>query len=131
DLERGSSGESSRAIGARVAAARSLAASRFPRRPGFRNAEMPVGEFEGVLALDASARRLGATAVERMRLSLRGFHRALRVARTIADLAQSAKVSGAHLAEAIAYRLRLSGQDFGQLDSRTAAPVRSSSLKVG
>ena len=130
EIERGASQEPSRAIALRVAAARRLAVERFPSRPDFRNADLPVREFERVLHLEKAARRLAGTAVERMALSLRGLHRALRVARTIADLAQSETVTSAHLAEAISYRSRLAREEEPRLDGRTVAPVRPA-LKVG
>jgi magnesium chelatase family protein len=106
DLEATDSPEDSSVIRARVLAARRLAASRFPSRTAFRNAELPVSEFERILVLDSSARRLLGTLVERLSLSLRGMHRALRVSRTIADLAGHEKVTAAHLAEAMGYRQR-------------------------
>ena len=54
--------------------------------------------------LSASARQLLELAVEKQALTARGFHRVLRVARTIANLAQSVTVDRPHLAEALAYR---------------------------
>jgi magnesium chelatase family protein len=109
DLEVTSTPESSSVIRARVLAARRLAASRFPGQMAFRNAELRVRDFERILSLDTSARRLLATLVERLSLSLRGMHRALRVSRTIADLAGSEIVAAAHLAEAVGYRQRTPG----------------------
>jgi magnesium chelatase family protein len=98
--------EPSQTIRERVAAARRLASARFPGRATFRNAELPVSELDRMLNLDASGRRLVGTVVERLGLSLRALHRSLRVARTIADLAESERVSASHLAEAVGYRLR-------------------------
>jgi magnesium chelatase family protein len=54
--------------------------------------------------LSASARQLLELAIEKQALTARGFHRVLRVARTIANLAQSVIVDRPHLAEALAYR---------------------------
>jgi magnesium chelatase family protein len=122
DLERASPEESSRTIRERVTAARLLSAARNPSRPAFRNAELSVSDFERVLALDSAAHRLIATAVERLSLSLRALHRALRVSRTIADLEGSERVTAAHLAEAISYRIRSAGADANRLD--TAAALR-------
>ncbi len=55
-------------------------------------------------APDAEGRRLLAEATERLRLSARGYHRVMRVARTLADLDASANVHRIHLAEALSYR---------------------------
>jgi magnesium chelatase family protein len=99
--------EGSPAIRDRVLRARQRAAQRLPELPAPRNADLPAGQLERWLGLDLPARRLLETAVERLQLSVRALHRALRVARTIADLADSERVSGRHLAEAISFRQRL------------------------
>src|SRR5262249_49765471 len=124
DLVTGNPAEGSRTIRERVLRARHLAASRFPARMAFRNAELPVRDFERILALDASSRRLLGTLMERLGLSLRAMHRALRVSRTIADLSGCERVSAAHLAEAVGYRHRTSSEIPGRLDRAGPTPVR-------
>ena len=57
-------------------------------------------------ALDDRARTLVQEAVDRLSLSARGFHRVLKVARTISDLAGSDVISAQHVAEAVQYRRR-------------------------
>jgi magnesium chelatase family protein len=128
DLAKQKPPEPSAAIRERVAAARRLAASRFPGRSAFRNGELPVSEFDRILSLDASARRLVSAIVERLHLSLRALHRALRVARTIADLTGSARVTSTHLAEAVGYRLRAAAPcGPRRLDRGAPAPIRCAS----
>jgi len=122
DVETGKAAEDSRAIRERVTRARLLAASRFPDRLAFRNAELPPRDFERILSLDASSRRLLGTLMERLGLSLRATHRALRVSRTIADLAACERVSAAHLAEAVGYRHRVSSESSGRRLDRVGPP---------
>jgi magnesium chelatase family protein len=55
-------------------------------------------------SLDAQGQKLLSKATGRLKLSARGYHRVLRVARTIADLAGSADVGRPHLADALSYR---------------------------
>ena len=70
------------------------------------NATCPATVIEAVAAPDAEGAALIRSAAESMRLSARGFHRTLRVARTLADLDGEAQVRRLHLAEALSYRGR-------------------------
>src|SRR5439155_9888607 len=81
--------------------ARVIAARARQRARGGLNARMPNATLRGQCALDAAGRRLVADAVDRGGMSARGVHRALRVARTIADLAGEEEVSAMRLAEAL------------------------------
>jgi magnesium chelatase family protein len=99
--------EGSREVAARVAAAREIAASRFMslgREELRTNAEADVKLIEQLAAPDSAGLTLLRDAAEAMRLSARGYHRVLKVARTIADLDGAESVGRPHLAEALAYR---------------------------
>ncbi|MBV1868109.1 MAG: YifB family Mg chelatase-like AAA ATPase [Marinosulfonomonas sp.] len=106
DLDLPPSEDTSARIAARVAAARDVQAERFSDMPGVRvNADAEGSMLEQIANLDGDGKTLLLRAAERFNLSARGYHRVLRVARTIADLAQEPNVSKTHLAEAISYRL--------------------------
>lgn len=92
-------GESSAVVRERVLAARAR-----QRERGSLNAMVPNVAFKSACALEGPAARLVADAVDRGGMSARGVHRALRVARTIADLAGVEKITAMHLAEALQYR---------------------------
>ena len=88
-----------------MAAARRRQSARYYSAPGVRtNAQADGTLLEEVAAPDAKGRSLLAQAVDRMRLSARGYHRVLRVARTIADLEGAETVTRLHIAEALSYR---------------------------
>jgi len=71
------------------------------------NATCPTHILEQVASLDESGQALIRSAAEAMRLTARGFHRVLKVARTLADLDQSDEVKRMHLAEALSYRVAI------------------------
>ena len=106
DLDLPPSQDTSARIALRVAAARDIQNRRFSDLPDVRvNADAEGSMLEKIAHLDGDGKALLLRAAERFNLSARGYHRVLRVARTIADLAQEPKVSKSHLAEAISYRL--------------------------
>ncbi|RAI22201.1 ATP-binding protein, partial [Afifella marina] len=99
--------EPSAAVRERVAAARAMQAERYMSRglPGLRiNARAGSRVVEDVAAPDEAGARLIRDAAEAMGLSARGYHRVLKVARTLADLDQEEKVRRIHVAEALSYR---------------------------
>ena len=86
----------------RVQAARGRQLSRRTRSRV--NATLTGSELKRFAALNAAGRRLLESAAERLQLSARGFHRVVRVARTIADLADAPELTTDHLREALQYR---------------------------
>jgi len=101
--------EGSAQVAARVARARTMQAERFAAvstadRPLRCNADADGEVLEKIAAPDEAGKRLLTEAAERMRLSARGWHRVLRVARTLADLDGSDAVRRLHVAEALSYR---------------------------
>ncbi|MEI4488493.1 YifB family Mg chelatase-like AAA ATPase [Frigidibacter sp. MR17.14] len=114
DLEGPAQGEASAAVAARVAAARERQADRFAGTGAPRlNADAEGAELDRIATPDPEGRALMLRAAERFGLSARGYHRVLRVARTIADLDACAEVARAHVAEALSFRLSTPPRDEG------------------
>jgi len=106
DLDLPAKGESSSIVAERVLAARTRQAARFAAHPHTRlNADAEGAVLEEIAAPDSEGRALMAQVADKFGLTARGYHRILRVSRTIADLDNSASVRLPHLAEAVGYRL--------------------------
>ena len=98
-------GESSEAVRARVGAAR----ERQLARQGKANAELGTKEVERHCPTDRAGETLLKQAIARLALSARAYHRVLKLARTVADLAGVDAITASHVAEAIGFRRRLEG----------------------
>ncbi len=97
-------GEASSAVAERVASAR----RRQMQRQAMPNAALDAARIDALCSPDASAARFAQAAAQRLNWSSRGLHRALTVARTIADLAGADTIATAHVAEALQLRRSLS-----------------------
>ncbi|KUF12594.1 YifB family Mg chelatase-like AAA ATPase [Pseudoponticoccus marisrubri] len=107
DLDLPATGETSETVASRVATARQVQAERYGGAVPRTNADAEGQQLEAVARPDDDSRALIARAAERFGLSARGYHRVLRVARTIADLDGAETVRRPHVAEALSYRLTM------------------------
>lgn len=101
ELQNAPEGESSAEILKRTVAAR----ERQWQRQGKDNAQLNGREIDHYCRLDRDCQSLLSTAMERLQLSARAYHRILRVSRTLADLQSSDDITPVHVSEAIAYRM--------------------------
>ncbi|MEO5568855.1 MAG: YifB family Mg chelatase-like AAA ATPase [Gemmatimonadaceae bacterium] len=113
--------ECSAAVRSRVEAARFVQRARYARLTGdIWNGSVSGRWLDRNGGTTRESRELLATAAERMGLSARSYHRALRVARTIADLDESREIAPQHVAEALRYRAIASTPDHGKIEQSTA-----------
>ncbi|MEE9387015.1 MAG: YifB family Mg chelatase-like AAA ATPase [Paracoccaceae bacterium] len=108
DLDLPQSGDASSQVYARVCAARDIQQERFADVANCRvNSDAEGNVLDRIAAPDADGKALLNRVAERFGLSARGYHRVLRVARTIADLEGADRVLKPHVAEAVSFRLSL------------------------
>jgi magnesium chelatase family protein len=103
-LVRGGKAEPSAQIAERVLRARELQRARFEGSGIFTNAEMSSKQLEAFCPLDEACKELLERLIDKLGLSARAYTRIIKIARTIADLSDSATILPAHLSEAASYR---------------------------
>lgn len=97
-------GESSFDIKSRIVKARNIQMNRFKDRGILYNSEMKEGDIDRFCYMDSEGREMLEKAYEKYALTARGYHRIIKVARTIADLEGEDIIKGIHIAQAICYR---------------------------
>lgn len=90
----------------RIVQARARQLTRFGSNKSMTNADMGPREIESLAQLSTSAETALVDAAKRLKLSARGYHRTIKLARTIADLAESDTIESSHMLEALQYRAR-------------------------
>lgn len=105
-LQQVGSEEKSEEIRKRVESARKIQEKRFVDLPIVCNSEMSSDQIKKFCQLDDECQQLLKNAVSALKLSARGYHRIIKIARTIADLAGNEKIEPSHIAEAIQYRFK-------------------------
>lgn len=106
DLDLPASGDPSAEVADRVAQARAVQSARFANHPDMLlNADAEGEVLDEIATPDSAGRTILTRVAERFGLSARGYHRVLRVARTIADLDGTEAVRAAHIAEAVSFRI--------------------------
>lgn len=104
DLSSGNESETTVTVRERVEKARDIQLKRFSNNKNVSNAEMGVKDIDLYCPIDDSSKKLLESAVNRFGLSARAYHRIIKVARTIADLAGEESINSNHIAEALQYR---------------------------
>jgi magnesium chelatase family protein len=99
-------GRPSEAVRPRIERARKTQTKRFEGTTLRTNADMGPRELQDHVVLDDAGESMVKAAVRQLHLSARGYHRVLKLARTIADLTGDERVQAAHVAEALPYRPR-------------------------
>jgi magnesium chelatase family protein len=105
-LQESGNEELSEVIRERVEKARIIQARRFLDLPIISNSEMSSDQIKTFCPLDDECKNLLRSAVTALKLSARGYHRIIKIARTVADLAGSEQINSMHIAEAIQYRFK-------------------------
>jgi magnesium chelatase family protein len=104
DLSLPASGERSHVIAKRVLEARALQDTRFSKTEIATNSDLKGDAMDRLIKMDEDAKTYLEQAAIKLNLTARGFHRVIRVSRTIADLEQSENVARHHVGEAISFR---------------------------
>jgi magnesium chelatase family protein len=106
-LKHARTGDQTKTVRERIAKARAVQRARFEHAKGVStNADMGPKEIESLAQLSREAEDTLVKAARQLKLSARGYHRTIKLARTIADLAESAAIEPVHMLEALQYRQR-------------------------
>ena len=104
ELSGGEGGESTAKIRERVIRTQQIQQERYRNEPFYANSQIPPGKMETYCPLGPAEKRMMEEMYRKLRLSARGYHKILKVARTVADMEQSERITVLHLSEAAGYR---------------------------